>query len=167
MPQPIDERKLRWVRPGLLVVAGAALAICVITAWEFYAGPAPFHQFYRSATETQNADVTSRLIATIAGIPLAVTGLTAALAGRDLWHHPRHWLFVLACIWLLAAVQGFAVRLLLPYGFASGYEHTSRSQIAHLQISGTIGACSFILAVATLIASACAGRTRHRLQPDE
>ncbi len=122
----------QWARWMMLTLAGAAVLFCAGPARLLYTDPAPFHQSYRESTDAQDLAVTRRMIAALVGAPLSLAAIVIALAGPRLAQRPKRWGRILACIFLLNALQSGAVYLSLPYGFGSGYQHTKEAQLAHM-----------------------------------
>jgi hypothetical protein len=146
-----------WARWVLAAAATGVLVWCGVAAWWLYTESAPFRQPYLSATAAQNAEVTARLVVVLVGLPLGAAGLIACAGWRKLIVN-RRWLVLLSAMWLAGAAHAYMVRLSLPYGFGSAYEHASAEQMMHLRVALLVGGAGLVLAAATMAAAVRMGR---------
>ena len=148
-----DSRKPPSLRIAALVVGAAVLLASVWQAWLLHTDAAPFHQPYLTATPSQDTAVTLRMPVASVGIPLAAVILVLAAAGSAVARRWRACARVIGVGLLLVGLHGCYVRLRLPYGFGSGYEHASAAQHLHMTLGNASGAIGIILAVGLLAVS--------------
>lgn len=121
---------------GALVLAIAALPFATRYIVRLYSDAAPFHQNYRDATTAQNQAVTTNLNASLIAVPMILAAVLAlvlfALRGRV-----RRALPAVALVAAAAAAHALYIRLSLPYGFGSAYEHASAEQLWHMSLVRT------------------------------
>ena len=159
MKHPAEQtsKSKAWARWVLAAAAVGVLVWCGMAAWWLYTESAPFRQPYLSATKSQNEAVTARLVVVLVGLPLGAAALVACAGWRKLIVN-RRWLVLLSAVWLAGAAHAYMVRLSLPYGFGSGYEHTSAEQMMHLRVASMVGGAGLAAAVATMAAAVRMGR---------
>ncbi|HPO94175.1 MAG TPA: hypothetical protein PL072_11970, partial [Phycisphaerales bacterium] len=146
-----------WARWVLVAAAVGVLVWCGVAAWWLYTESAPFRQPYLSATAAQNEAVTVRLVVVLIGLPLGAAVLVACAGWRKLIVN-RRGLVLLSAVWLAGAAHACMVRLLLPYGFGSAYEHASAEQMMHLRVASMVGGAGLVLAPAPMAAAVRMGR---------